>query len=241
MKIIDDIAKLFKGKDTKQTTTTSNGRLTEDQLREMFKDSPISSKETGYKFSISAIVKDPLATFLFPEQFKTMVNTNNSVGFVDHKLGKKLESLMFDENGNRTNMDIYVKTINSDHRDEIFETGIRCLGNMSSLGSATPKELKDVSLEHTIERFDSFITFIGKLKSKVQLSQGGNYIDETLILAIPKGTKKEDILYWNEESKTFNIRPEFIIGATPISQNSTVTTIASRKAWLQEKEAALQP
>ncbi len=224
----------------KEKKTQARASYSEEDLLNLFKDSPESSVVHGYKIPPYMVAKEySLATFLGIDRFTDVVERNNSIGYVPIGLGKKLESLMYDKTGRPTGNDIYVKTTNSADRDAMFRTGVRCTGNSSSMGVASPHILKDVSLEHVVERFDSFITLIGKIKKNSTFSQGNNAIDETMILSIPKCLKKEEILEWCEEDNLFHIKPEYIVGVVPISPTSEVGDMITREGWLKEQQTSM--
>jgi len=79
-----------------------------------------------------------------------------------------------------------------------------------------------VSLENTITRIDDLTSLVRSVKSNFGLSQGGNIIDGTIIMQIPRGIPKEELLYYNEQTNTFNIKPEFIVGFLPVNENHIV-------------------
>ena len=133
------------------------------------------------------------------------VNRINEKGYLSPEIGEYLESLVNDPND-----EVYIKSIHSSHAEPIFEEGIRCFNNLTSGFANVPTSVEKVNLDSTISKGFDLVSVVYSVKRNYGISQGGNPIDGTLILTIPKGTEKEDLLYYNDESNTFNIRPEYI-------------------------------
>ena len=53
---------------------------------------------------------------------------------------------------------------------------------------------------------------MSRIKGNNGYSQGGMHINGTLILQIEKDTSKEEILYFNEDTQTYNNKPSYIVG-----------------------------
>ena len=201
------------------------------RFTEELKHEPPSSAENGYKLSVDTILKEEFPTY-FISQLDNYIKTIkdiNQTGFVSVEIGEMLENLMYDKSGKKSNNQLYIKTIHSRDLDSIFNEGIRCFGSMSSLGSAPPTKLSNVVLTNTISPINSMMIMISALKNTTFFSAGLNPVNQTLILSIPKNLTKSDILYWNEKSKTFNVKPEFIIGSAPISKDSIVKELTLRE------------
>ena len=136
---------------------------------------------------------------------------------MDHETGLFLKSLLDDPEH-----DTYIKSVHSKDVDKIMEEGIRCLGNSSSVSTTNPTAVSDISLEHTVTKVDDLTILVELAKKHNGFSQGFNAIDGTMILMVPKGTDKNDMLYYNENTQTFNINPNYIVGFLPVDENHNV-------------------
>jgi len=158
-----------------------------------------------------------LNNFLFHEQKKKIIDDINNMGYMDPEVGITLKNIIDDQN-----YDTYIKSVHSNDADSITSEGIRCLGTSTSGYNTVPNNINDVSLENTITRIDDLTSLVRSVKSNFGLSQGGNIIDGTIIMQIPRGIPKEELLYYNEQTNTFNIKPEFIVGFLPVNENHIV-------------------
>ena len=82
-----------------------------------------------------------------------------------------------------------------------------------------------------------FPILVSRIKGNNGYSQGGMSINGTLILQIKKNTSKEEILYFNEDTQTYNIKPSYIIGFLSVDEEMCV------KDWIYpgNKEKNVSP
>lgn len=161
---------------------------------------------------------DYLNRYLSDEQKRMFLNRINFLGYLSYDVGQKLKDLF-----NNSSYDLYVKTVHSSQIHSIFSEGIRCLGKSSSLNTTNPTSVSEVNLDNTITKVDDFPSFIFNIKCSNGLSQGSIQIDGTIILQIPKGIEKTELLYFNEITKTFNINPSYIVGFLPVDSKNVVS------------------
>jgi len=158
-----------------------------------------------------------LSNFLDEENAKNLLNNLNSVGYLSNEIGMNLKVLL--EN---PDYDLYIKSVHDSQLDSIFSDGIRCYGTSSSLSTINPDTIDKIKLNNTITKIMDFPILISNIKGNYGFSQGFNMINGTLILQIPKNSSKNDILYYNEDSNTFNIKQTYIIGFLPVDENQNV-------------------
>lgn len=156
--------------------------------------------------------------FYTEEALNNMINNTNNTGYMPIDLGEELVTLLKDETVNT-----YIKTIHSNDLESIFNEGIRCLGNSTSGFNNVPKETNEVFLGDSIQVVPETIQLFSIVKSAYGINQGGNIIDGTLIIQIPNNTIKNEIVYFNESTNTFNIKPKFIKGFIKTTENKVVS------------------
>lgn len=152
------------------------------------------------------------------EAITNMINYANNTGYIPPEVGEFLVACLKD-----TEQETYIKTIHSKDMKSIFEEGIRCLGNSTSGFGNVPRSIDEISLQHTIKSPNMITELLGSIKLAYTKSQGNNPIDGTLIIQIPKNIPKEEIYYFNENSNTFNIKPEFIKGFVSTNEQQIVS------------------
>lgn len=156
--------------------------------------------------------------FFSSQQIETMLNRVNSKGYVSESTGKYFSELFSSED-----YDIYVKTIHSNDLTSIIQEGVRCLGTSTSGYGVAPTSVSGVNLDNTVTKVDGVYDLFTTLKGANGISQGMNPIDGTLILKVPKGTDKKDILYFSESSGTYCIKPEYIDCFSAVDENGVVS------------------
>ena len=176
--------------------------------------------EHGYQLDASDL-GEYLSRYLPKEHAGKLLKNVNSSGYLSYDIGITLKSLL----GN-PNYDTYIKSIHDSQVGSIFNEGIRCLGKSSSMLTINPGSIDEVNLDNTITVITDFPVFISRIKGNYGISEGGNKINGTLIIQIPKGTSKQDILYFNENSQTYNIKPTYILGFIPVDEFKRV------KEWI---------
>lgn len=162
-----------------------------------------------------------LSRYLPKEHADKLLNNINSNGFLLDDIGMFLKSIF----GN-PDCDTYIKSIHDSQIESIFNEGIRCLGKSSSISTFNPSSIDEVNLDNTITIVTDFPVLISRIKGNYGISEGFNEINGTLILQIPKGASKHDILYFNEDSQTYNIKPIYIVGFLPVDELQNV------KEWI---------
>ena len=156
--------------------------------------------------------------FFNNDMVNNMIKHSNTTGYIPLEVGETLVSLLKDEE-----QETYIKTIHSSNLKSIFDEGIRCLGNSASGFGNVPRNINDISLEHTIKPQKMITELLGSIKLAYTKSQGNNPIDGTLIIQIPKNIPNEEIFYFNDSSNTFNIKPEFIKGFVSTNEYQIVS------------------
>lgn len=176
------------------------------------------SEKYGFQLTYSDL-GEYLNNFLNAEQKTNYLNSINLNGYLSIETANLLKELLEDNN-----YDLYVKSIYSGHVNSFFEEGVRCLNNTSSLLQINPKSIDEVKLDASISLIhkDDFSILIHNVKNNYGYSQGYNVIDGTLILKLPKGFSKEDILYYNDNTNTFNIDPKYIVGFIQVDKDHNV-------------------
>ena len=154
--------------------------------------------------------------FFSKEQTKNMIENINNQGYISEDVGSYLDTLFDGES------DIYIKTVHSNDVDSIFREGIRCMGNTTSGFGEVPTSIENVELENTVTKLDGLFELVTRIKNAKGISQGGNPIDGTLIIKVPKGTNLKDSLVWNNQTKTFNINPDTISSFMPLNNEEAV-------------------
>ena len=162
-------------------------------------------------------LSDYLRNFLSKEQSEMMLKNINSSGYLSDEIGKSLRELFLNDN-----YDFYIKSIHDTQIESIFSAGVRCYGTTSLIGTSNPSSIEEVDLSNTIEKITEFPVLISRIKGNNGYSQGGICINGTLILQIEKGSSKEEILYFNEDTQTYNIKPSYIIGFLPVDEQKNV-------------------
>jgi len=184
----------------------------------------VYSEEHGFQLNRSDLgnfIKSRIGNFFTEDMIDNMINQTNNYGFISEELGNQLISFLSDDTKNT-----YIKTVHSSNVESIFNEGIRCLGNASSGGLDTkPLQPTSILLKDTISSVDELLFLVNTLKGAYGHSQGLNPIDGTLLIQIPKETSYEDTFYYNDDTKTFNIKPEFIKGFIPVDKNYNVSDI----------------
>lgn len=170
----------------------------------------------GFQLS-EADLGDYLSSFLSKQQKESMLKNINSVGYLSYETGAQLKAFF-----NNPDYDLYIKSVHDSFVESIFNEGIRCYGNTSVLATTNPQSLDEVSLENTVTKMDLFPMLISNIKNNNGMSQGFSTINGTLIIMIPKNTPKEEILYFNAETKTYNIKPIYVVGFLPVDENNMV-------------------
>lgn len=198
LKIYDNIKKLFNHKSKLKNSDS------------------IDNVDHGFKLTIDD-AGAYLKNFLSASQLRERVHNINNIGYMHISTGNMLKSFI-----KNSEYDTYVKSVHSSDIDSIMEEGIRCLGNSSSIGSTNPNNITDISLQHSITKVDDLTILVELVKKHNGFSQGFNKIDGTIILQIPKNISKQELFCYNETSKTYNIRPDFIIGFIPVDENHNV-------------------
>ena len=156
--------------------------------------------------------------FFNNDMLNNMITHSNTTGYIPLEVGETLVNYLKDEQ-----QETFIKTIHSNNLESIFEEGIRCLGNSTSGFGNVPKNINDISLEHTIKPQKMITELLGSVKLAYTTSQGNNPIDGTLIIQIPKDIPKEEIFYFNYNSNTFNIKPDFIKGFVSTNEYQIVS------------------
>lgn len=156
--------------------------------------------------------------FFTEQQVNNMLKIVNSKGYISSEAGEYYSNLC--EN---SEYDVYIKTIHSSDLTSIMQEGVRCLGTSTSGYGFAPSDISDISLENTVTTVDGTYDLISTLKNANGISQGGNPINGTLVLKIPKGSSLADIIYFNEATNTYNIKPEFIDSFSAVDQNGVVS------------------
>lgn len=164
------------------------------------------------------------------EQSKAFINNINSYGYLDCETGNALKEMIDDPN-----YITYTKSINSYDVDSIFEEGVRCLGNTTSGCGTSPNSIDSIELGNTVSIQTDLPFLINDIKNHYGISQGGNPIDGTIIINVPRDISKEEIFYYNNESSTYNIKPEYITGFLPVDKNSVVGEFQFRKSNIKNK------
>ena len=121
-------------------------------------------------------------------QLDEILDKVNKKGYINADMEKFIKQLMNDDE-----IDIYIKTVHSNDVDSIFD-GIRCYNNTTSGMGKVPTTFDEVQLDATITKVESLYELITILKNAEGLSQGGNPIDGTVILAYPKGLSAKEIV-----------------------------------------------
>ena len=171
-----------------------------------------------------------LRNFLTKDQANKMIKNINSSGYLSDETGRFLKELL-----SNNDYDFYIKSIHDTQVESIFGEGIRCYGTTSLIGITNPASIEEVNLNNTIEKMTELPVLISRIKGNNGYSQGGIKINGTLILRIEKGTSKEEILYFNDASQTYNIKPSYIVGFLPVDEEMCV------KDWVkpENKEQCL--
>ena len=162
-----------------------------------------------------------LKNFLSKDQAEMMLKNINSSGYLSDEIGKSLRELFLNDN-----YDLYIKSIHDTQIESIFTEGVRCYGTTSLIGITNPSSINEVDLNNTIEKMTELPVLISRIKGNNGYSQGGICINGTLILQIEKGSSKEEILYFNEDTQTYNIKPSYIVGFIPVDEQKNV------KGWI---------
>lgn len=185
------------------------------ELLDVIEKRPISN-EHGFQ-----LTKDDYSQYLkrfLPKEISNQrLRKLNTKGYLSEEIGLTLKSLI-DDNEH----DTYIKNVHSNYVDSIMEEGIRCLGTSFSLSTTNPDTIDKVSLDNTITKVDDLTVIVEHVKGNNGINVAGNEVNGTMILKIPKGISKEDILYYNSDSKTFNIHPNYIVGFLPVDKNHKV-------------------
>ena len=71
-----------------------------------------------------------------------------------------------------------------------------------------PQTIADIDLGNTVTKVEDLYTLTTILKGANGISQGGNPIDSTVVLKVPKGISIDDMVYYN--GTQFSIKPDFI-------------------------------
>lgn len=137
-------------------------------------------------------------------QVDNMLAIVNQKGYLDERTGNYLNSIF------NNNSDIYIKTVHSSDVDSIMKEGVRCLGSSTSGSGFSPRSVSQVKLENTITWIDGMFDLVHTLKNANGISQGLNPIDGTIVLSIPNGVGINEVLYFNESSGCYCIKPEYI-------------------------------
>lgn len=151
-------------------------------------------------------------------QIQNMLDIVNKRGYISNDAGNYYASL-FEE----PNYDIYVKTVYSSDVDSIMQEGLRCLGSFTSGCGLPPKTISEINMENVVTQVSSLHDLIVTLKSAIGFSQGLNPINGTIIVKIPKGMKISEIVYFNEVSGFFCIKPRFIACFSKVDENGVVS------------------
>ena len=147
-----------------------------------------------------------------------MLDIVNKRGYISNDAGNYYASL-FEE----PNYDIYVKTVHSFDVDSIMQEGVRCLGTSTSGYGFAPTEISQIELENTVTKVTGIYDLVHTLKNAIGISQGGNPINGTIIVRIPKGMNISDVVYFNGISNFFCIKPRFIACFSKVDENGVVS------------------
>ena len=167
-----------------------------------------------------------LKNFLSKDQAEMMLKNINSSGYLSDEIGKSLRELFLNDN-----YYLYIKSIHDTQIESIFTEGVRCYGTTSLIGITNPSSINEVDLNNTIEKITELPILISRIKGNNGYSQGGIRINGTLILQIEKNISKEEILYFNEDTQTYNIKPSYIVGFIPVDEQKNV------KDWIYPNNA----
>ena len=155
----------------------------------------------------------------------------NSKGYIDEQTGAYLESLFDGEH------DVYIKTIHSTDLDSIYNEGLYCNNNATSGANGTATSANDVNFSSMITEVDSLFELSCILKSATAngVSQGGNPINGTLILAVPKGTDLHQYVYESNISNGLCLSPEIISSFVQVDSSGTVSEPIMYQDYIQSK------
>ena len=167
-----------------------------------------------------------LKNFLSKDQAEMMLKNINSSGYLSDEIGKSLRELFLNDN-----YYLYIKSIHDTQIESIFTEGVRCYGTTSLIGLTNPSSTNEVDLNNTIEKITELPILISRIKGNNGYSQGGIRVNGTLILQIEKNISKEEILYFNEDTQTYNIKPSYIVGFIPVDEQKNV------KGWIYTNNA----
>ena len=197
---------------SKNSTDVNIGEI--NKIREYNQENGFQVTEADFGPLYSFYAK---SGFFSKEQTKNMIENINSQGYISEDVGSYLDTLFDGES------DIYIKTVHSNDVDSIFREGIRCMGNTTSGFGEVPTSIENVELENTVTKLDGLFELVTRIKNAKGISQGGNPIDGTLIIKVPKGTNLKDSLVWNNQTKTFNINPDTISSFIPLNNEAAVS------------------
>lgn len=209
LKIFDNIKKLF----NKNIYLNNNMTNIERTI----------SPEFGFQL-IKSDLSPYLQNFLTKGQKKERLEMINNYGYLSNETGLILKDMIDDPN-----YDTYLKSVHSKDIDSIMEEGVRCLGTTSSISTTNPKSIDEIALEETVSKVDDLTILIDAVKSDYGLSPAFNPIDGSIILQIPKDVTKEEMFCYNENSSTYNIKPEFIVGFLPVNEEHKVSDFIYRE------------
>ena len=156
--------------------------------------------------------------FFTQQQIDNILSTVNNKGYISSEAGRYYSSL-FEDDG----YDIYIKAVNSSDVKSIMDEGIRCLGTSTSGIGSNPTDISQIKLANTVTKVDGLYDLVGTLKSSFGISQGMNPIDGTMIIKVPKNSSIDSIVYFNHDTNTYNILPEYVDSFNAVNQDGIVS------------------
>ena len=187
----------------------------------------INSWDSRYGFQLTE--KDLAKSF--PDSWITMwreqgkldgiLENINKKGYIDYETSITLKSLLSDN----SNYDIYLKTIHSNDMNSVFDNGIYCLNNSTSGMGNIPMKIDDINLDNTVTKVTNIYDVVNILKSSEGISQGGNPINGTVIIAVPKDISVDNMYTYLLDKKCFTIDRSFVFGFAQNGGNGYINPI----------------
>lgn len=159
-------------------------------------------------------------------RLENFINNINTKGFLSYETGAILEKCIQDNDS-----DLYTATAHSDNLETIFANGIPCFYREPTL-----PELDKICITLTARKRTELITTVLGIKDAHSLLGFNKDTNGTVLLKIPKNYSNKDILYFDQENQTYNIKPEFIIGFLPVDDKHNVGELITRENINQQKK-----
>lgn len=197
---------------------------------EEIKPDPRVDSIHGFRLLIDDLSEEFKANFKKEEEIHQKLYTINNLGYISVEAGAKLKEIYDDPN-----YDLYTKGINENQLETLLNDGIPCMVVDPQTINNNPYIVNQIPYQGFMTKINDILLLFEIVKKNCGLTQGNNLIDGTLVIQIPKNAVNSDVLYFNKNTNTYNIKPEYLKGFLPVNHSNVV------RDWVLPKNSNTPP